>query len=53
LLGFQPGDGLRGFGCGGEDGFRVVLEELQPVGEILRVIGARVLRNAKLGAEKG
>jgi hypothetical protein len=53
LLLLEPGDGLGCFGSRREDGFRVVLQELEPVREVLRVIGARILRDAKLGAQEG
>lgn len=52
LEGLQVGDGLRGPGGGGEDCLRVVLQDLQPVGEVLRVIGTRVLSDGELSAEE-
>jgi hypothetical protein len=37
----------------GEYRLGIVLQELQPVREILRVVGAHILRDAKLGAQEG
>lgn len=52
LEGLQVGDGLRGPGGGGEDRFRIVLEEGDPIRDVLRVIGTRVLSDAELSAEE-
>lgn len=37
----------------GEDSAGIVLHQLQPLREILRMVGARVLRDAKLCAQEG
>ena len=44
-----------GFGslrCGGEDGLLVGLHHGEPMVEILRVIGARRIADAKIGAQE-
>ncbi len=52
LDGFEVSDGLGRLGGGGEDGAGVVLQELEPLREVLRMVGADILRDAKLGTEE-
>lgn len=52
LQALEVGDGFGGLGRGGEDGAVVVLDELEPVGEVVRMIRPRVLRDAELGAQE-
>ena len=40
-------------GCGAEDGALVVLQNLEPVLDIGRMIGARLRRQGKIGAQEG
>jgi hypothetical protein len=52
----HPGEirrGLGGFRRGGEDRFFVFLHDHQPMGEILRVIGAGLVRDLKIGTQEG
>ena len=52
----QPGEirgGLGGFRRGGEDRFLVFLHDRQPMSEILRMIGARLVGDLKIGTEEG
>ncbi len=44
--------GLGCLGCGGEDRLLVGLQDGQPGREILRVIRARLVGDAKIGAEE-
>jgi hypothetical protein len=44
--------GLGRFGCGGEDRLLVGLQDGKPGCEILRVIRARLVGDAKIGAEE-
>ena len=43
---------LRGLRRGGEDGLSIGLQNAQPAVEILRMIGARRVGDAKIGAKK-
>jgi hypothetical protein len=55
LKGLEIVDGLDGLGGprgGGEDHLGIGLKQLQPVAKVVRMIGAYVLADAKLGAEK-
>jgi len=49
----QEGRSAFGVGGGGEDRALVVLEHLQPRGDIGGVIFARLGREAEIGGEKG
>ena len=53
LQAFQIVDGLAGLGCGGEDRLAVRFHQLEPLRQVLGVVWAHVLRDAKLGAERG
>jgi hypothetical protein len=55
-LALEPGEirrSLGGFRRGGEDCFLVFLHDRQPVSEILRVIGARLVGDPKISTEEG
>jgi hypothetical protein len=52
LLLLQPSYGLTGLSRSGEDGLGVIFQKLKPVGDVLRMVGARVLRDAKLRAQE-
>jgi len=49
----QVSDGFGSLGGGSEDRLRVVLQDLQPVGEVLRMVRADVLCGAEFGAQHG
>lgn len=48
----QVGDRLGRLGGCREDGAAVVLQQYEPVGEVLRMVGADILRDAKLSTEE-
>lgn len=51
LLRLEPCHSLTRLGGGGEDGFGIILQELQPIGNVLRVVRAGVLSDAGFGTE--
>jgi hypothetical protein len=53
LLGVQPVDRALGVSRGGEDGAGVAAEDLQPGGDVGRVVGAGFRGEAQVGAEEG
>jgi len=53
LLLLQPSYGLAGLGRSSEDRLGVVFQKLKPVGYVLRMVCARVLRDAKFSAQEG
>ena len=53
LQALEVGHGLAGLGGGGEDGAVVFLQQLQPMRQILRMIGPHVLGDGELGAQEG
>jgi hypothetical protein len=53
LEALEIGDDFAGLGGRGEDGAIVVLQQFEPVRQVLRMIGPRVLGDGELGAEEG
>jgi len=53
LQALEIGDGLGRLGGSSEDGAAVVLQQLQPIRKILRVVSADILRNAEFAAQEG
>jgi hypothetical protein len=48
----QPVGGFRRFRGGGEDSFLVVLEDFEPVGDVLRMVSAGLRGDAKVPAQE-
>lgn len=46
----EPVGGFRCFGSRGEDRFLVVLEDFEPMRDVLSMVGARFLRDAEIAA---
>lgn len=44
--------GLGGLAGGGDERLAVILQELDPAGQVLGMVGARLVRDAKAGAKK-
>src|ERR1700730_16975047 len=53
LQALEIGHGFAGLGGGGEDGAVVLLQELQPMREVLRMVGTHILGDGELGAQEG
>lgn len=53
LQSLQKRNSLRRLRGGREDGAAIVLHEPQPLRQVLRMIGAGILRDAKLRAQEG
>lgn len=53
LEGHQVADGFRSLGGRREDGFLVLLHDLEPMREVLRVVLARLGADAEFRAEVG